>query len=52
MKTLNFVSTHLVPEDPNLTNQYQTKKINSSNCVYLLETATYPHYDEPTTLEA
>jgi len=44
MKTLNFASTqHLVPEDPHLTNQYQTKKLNSSNCVYLLETATTLH---------
>ena len=43
MKTLNFASTVLVPEEPNLTNQYQTKKINSSNCVYLLQTATNLH---------
>ena len=44
MKTLDFASTwHLVPEDPNLINQYHTKKPNSSNCVYLLETSTTLH---------
>jgi hypothetical protein len=44
MKTLNFASTqHLTPEDSHLTNQYKTKKLNSSNCVHLLQTATTLH---------